>query len=452
MGAIVPLVILLGSIAGYALFVLFKISVSRSSTATLERAVEDGVWGAKLATQILEDADSHILSSHAGRFVSALGCGVGALAVFACCGTSLAERLDFVPPLLVNVVFGLVITFVISLAAIVAAQFAAAIASRYPERVLLNLGWACFALMLLSFPLRVAVDWMVSLLEQIARVQRAPSEREITYSAEDLETVIEHSTQAGILDDNESELLQGALRLSEITISEIMTPRADIAFISLESDLDTLCEVFQEAGFSRVLIVGDDLDDVRGMVLAKDLIPLMGQEVQRFTIEGILREVLFVDGDLPGDDTLRRLRASQAHLAVVLDEHGGVDGIITLEDLLEEIVGDIFDETDVLEEEREVTVMKSGELLVDGGTSLADLESDHDIELPEGEYDTVAGFVIHQLGCIPEAGAEVRWNGSRLLVEEVDENRITQLRIVPAPDDEHGDPSRDTAENRTGSL
>lgn len=431
---LVPFVFLICCIFGYGLFVLFKASVSRASISTLEKLVEEGVWGAKLSLKVLESADKHILAGHAGRFLCAFGCGVSAVALYQGLKLIVESQFSWLPTSLVDFGLAIVLALGISWSALLAVQLAKALAVKAPERILLNFGWLCLALTTLLFPVRALVSVLVQIFERSGRIEIVPSERELTLSAEDLETVIEQSTQAGTLDDNESELLQGALRLSELKVREIMTPRADIVTINEESTIREFREVIKEAGFSRILVTGDHLDDVRGMILVKDLIPLIGESVGNDSIKKYLRDVLFVEGNLSGDDVLRRLRASQGHLAVVLDEHGGVDGIVTLEDLLEEIVGDIFDETDVLDEEQEVTVTVTGELLVDGGTSLSDLESEYGIELPEGEYDTVAGFIIDQLGRIPEVGEQVRCNGSLLRVENVDENRVTQLRISPVQD------------------
>ncbi|MCB0330666.1 MAG: HlyC/CorC family transporter [Bdellovibrionales bacterium] len=431
---LVPFVFLICCIFGYGLFVLFKASVSRASISTLEKLVEEGVWGAKLSLKVLESADKHILAGHAGRFLCAFGCGVSAVALYQELKLIVESQFSWLPTSLVDFGLAIVLALCISWSALLAVQLAKALAVKAPERILLNFGWLCLALTTLLFPVRALVSVLVQIFERSGRIEIVPSERELTLSAEDLETVIEQSTQAGTLDDNESELLQGALRLSELKVREIMTPRADIVTINEESTIREFREVIKEAGFSRILVTGDHLDDVRGMILVKDLIPLIGESVGNDSIKKYLRDVLFVEGNLSGDDVLRRLRASQGHLAVVLDEHGGVDGIVTLEDLLEEIVGDIFDETDVLDEEQEVTVTVTGELLVDGGTSLSDLESEYGIELPEGEYDTVAGFIIDQLGRIPEVGEQVRCNGSLLRVENVDENRVTQLRISPVQD------------------
>ncbi|MGA1192733.1 MAG: CNNM domain-containing protein, partial [Bdellovibrionota bacterium] len=315
------------SICGYGFFVLFKLSVSRASLSVVERFQEEGVWGSRLALRILTNADKHILAAHIGRFLCTLGSGVWLLLIskswLSVVSAEGITSLHGISSLGLFVLFVLFITFV----TVLFAQVLGAVGMVSPEKVLLSLGWLGEAFTAVLRPLQVPIQLMLQFVERSGQINSIPSAREITLSAEDLESVIEHSTQAGALDDSESELLYGALRLSEIRACEIMTPRADIVSIGAETSLDELRRILSEAGFSRVLVTGDHLDDVRGMLLAKDLMSLIGCEVENFSIVPYIRQVAFVDGELRGDDVLKRLRASQAHLAVVLDEHGGVDGI-----------------------------------------------------------------------------------------------------------------------------
>lgn len=427
--SLVPYLVLIVLLFMYGFFVSLTIAMSRASASLVEKAVEEKVWGARLALKILSSADRHVIAAHGGRFLCALGVGVSALLIFQHLAPLVGSWMPWAEGPIANVSVAVLLVLVFVSLAVITVQIAKSVAVQSPEKLLLRFGWFCALFTPVMLPIRAAVNGAELLLEKAWKLQKAPSDRELTLSAEDLETVIEQSMQAGTLDDSESELLQGVLKLSELKVREIMTPRADIVSVRTECTVGELRKVIGEAGFSRVLVTGDQLDDVRGMLLAKDLLPLIGEESSDQPIGTLIREVVFVDGELAGDEVLKRLRAAQAHLAVVTDEHGGVDGIVTLEDLIEEIVGDIFDETDVFDEEQDIVVTKSGDLLVDGGTPISDLESEHGIELPNGEYDTVAGFIIHELGRIPEVGESVRFNGSLLRVEQVEENRVTQLRI-----------------------
>ncbi|MBX7145654.1 MAG: CBS domain-containing protein, partial [Oligoflexia bacterium] len=165
---------------------------------------------------------------------------------------------------------------------------------------------------------------------------------------------------------------------------------------------------------------------------AKDFISLLNQPGAKFELKRFMRRAYFVSNTKKVDRLLEEFRRDAVHFAVVLDEYGGVDGVVTLEDLIEEIVGEIFDEHDSPLEEASVVRTTSGDLLVDGSMLIDDLNINHDFDFPEGEYDTLAGFFIHSLGRIPALGEELEFKHLKLRVEEMSHNRITQVRIVGA--------------------
>ncbi|MCB0321133.1 MAG: HlyC/CorC family transporter, partial [Bdellovibrionales bacterium] len=418
-------------ILGYGFFVMLSVAVLEASESYLHKIQDESgkAWATSLALRILDRAESFLLTAQTGKFVCGFFIGAISFGLFEYTSQYDVVRIGGVPPLLMRTLFGASLFVLGTIFSLSTVQFAKAISYRYPESVLIYCGWIFLLANNLFTPIRKLSEAVVALFLKLFKLE-APVERELSVSSEDLEEIIEQSTQAGTIATTESELLQGALRLSEVKVKEIMTPRADISFVDIDSSVEELLEAFQEAGFSRILVIGDHLDDVKGMILAKDLIQFVGKPFSSLpSVRSLLREIVFVDGHLFGDEVLRRLRISQAHLGVVLDEHGGVDGIVTLEDLIEEIVGDILDETDVLEDEQEAVRTVSGDLLVDGGISLSALSSDYEIHLPEGEYDTLAGFVIHKLGRIPTKGEKVRSNGCLFRVEQVEDNRVLQLRI-----------------------
>ena len=209
-----------------------------------------------------------------------------------------------------------------------------------------------------------------------------------------------------------------------------MTPRKDIIAVPESASLSEILAIYEEDGLSRLVVFGQDLDDIKGVLLMKDLIPLMGKEVTEFKVNDYLREPLFVPDSCDLGDLLKTFRQVGNHLAIVLDEHGGVDGLVTMEDVMEEIVGEIFDEYDTPEEECEIRPAADGELLVDGGVLINDLNQDYEFSFPTGEYDTFAGFVFHVLGKIPQAGEIIDYEGVRIKVEEIEQNRIKLLRIL----------------------
>ncbi|RIL11256.1 MAG: hypothetical protein DCC75_02670, partial [Proteobacteria bacterium] len=179
----------------------------------------------------------------------------------------------------------------------------------------------------------------------------------------------------------------------------------------------------------RVLVTGTNLDDVKGVLIAKDLLRYLGKQPQEFDMAKTIRPAYFVPSSKKVDDLLGEFKREALHFAVVLDEHGGVDGVVTLEDLIEEIVGEIFDEYDSPLEEVDVFRTKSGELLIEGSALIDDLNAAYNLDIPAGDYDTVGGFVLNLLGHVPKIGECVEHDGMLYKVEGLEQNRITQLRV-----------------------
>jgi CBS domain containing-hemolysin-like protein len=212
------------------------------------------------------------------------------------------------------------------------------------------------------------------------------------------------------------------------------------------ASLDDVLDTATGSGFSRFPVYRESIDDVTGVVLMKDMLRWMRKApVDSFSLTEVMREPFFVPDTKPVDDLLAEFRDQKLHLAVVVDEFGGTDGVVTLEDLVEEIVGDIFDEHDVAEED--IVHLGEGRARIDGGADPADLIEHFDLGDVDGvdEYDTVAGYVIGKLGRIPEAGEIVRLGLAELEVSETNEQRVTslELRVVgPKVEEEESGPDR----------
>ncbi len=227
--------------------------------------------------------------------------------------------------------------------------------------------------------------------------------------AEELSQLESQSGEEGFVDKQEAEMIRGVIGFSQTIAREVMVPRTDLVTIKLDSSLEEALAVIIDSGFSRFPVVGRAVDDVKGILLVRDLFLLMakkGSEASSgFSVEKLMRKAFFVPDTKPIDDLLSEFKRRKQHMAIVLDEHGGVDGLVTLEDLVEEIVGDIFDESD--DQENWVQIQENGEILVDGGVLVADLNQQLELKIPEGNYDTIAGFIFTALGRMPKTGDEI---------------------------------------------
>ncbi|HEX8395317.1 MAG TPA: hemolysin family protein [Longimicrobium sp.] len=239
----------------------------------------------------------------------------------------------------------------------------------------------------------------------------------------------------GQMEEDEREMLRGVFEISETVVREVMTPRPEVVAVPAEVTLARLLEIATVEGHSRLPVYEGTIDTVLGVVLTKDLLRVVhergGDLTGPFDVRDILRSVYFVPDSKPVDELLSELRAASVHLAIVLDEFGGTYGVVTLEDLLEEIVGEITDEFDEADPEFEPT--PEGDVLIDGGVLISDVNERFGLRIPEEEFDTVGGYVFGTLGRVPEVGDSVLVRGAEgpmtLRVEETEERRVTCLRL-----------------------
>ena len=282
------------------------------------------------------------------------------------------------------------------------------IAARHPERTLRAVAIPTYILTGLFMPLISLVTFSS---EMILRIFGLTTEVEPTkvHSPEEIAELVTQSTESGELDKDEEEMLHGVIGLSDTIAREVMTPRTDLVTVPVTASLDEVLSIVVDTNFSRLPIIDGPVDNIVGILFEKDLLPYFAAEnhpharnPKDFDLKSIMREVFFVPDTKPINDLLAEFKQRKAHLAVVLDEHGGVDGVVTFEDLLEEIVGDIFDESDTAE--TSVQVDANGDLVVDGGVLVSDLNTDYGLSIPEGDFDTIAGFVFAALGRLPKEG------------------------------------------------
>lgn len=254
---------------------------------------------------------------------------------------------------------------------------------------------------------------------------------QLVHSPDEIEILLRHSRAEGVVEQDEEAMIHGVFELTHTVAREVMTPRLDIVGFPEDTELVEVLSTAAESGFSRFPVYRESIDDVAGVVLVKDLLKWVGKPVpeEKFHLGNVMRPPFFVPDTKPVDDLLAEFRRQKVHMAIVVDEFGGTDGVVTLEDLVEEIVGEIFDEHDVAEVE--IEMLDGGQVRVDGGADLEDLLDQFDVGIVEGadEYDTVAGYVIGRLGRIPSAGEHVELGNARLEVIETQDQRVTRLEL-----------------------
>jgi CBS domain containing-hemolysin-like protein len=259
----------------------------------------------------------------------------------------------------------------------------------------------------------------------LRRVGISPaSEAQHVHSAEELRLLVMQARAHGTLDETDSAMLAGVFDFHEKKAYDVMRPRTELAALDIESTATEVWEVLRRERYSRYPVYRDTLDDVVGVFLAKDLWLYDGTEP--FSLERFVRTALYVPSSRPAERVLDDLRKTRAQMAVVLDEYGGTAGIVTMEDLVEEVVGDIADEYDFA---ARTAVMTDGVLELAGSLSLVDVRSDYGLRIPEGDWTTLGGYAFGRLGRLPKIGERVPYPGGELEVVAMDGRRVAGLRV-----------------------
>lgn len=257
-------------------------------------------------------------------------------------------------------------------------------------------------------------------------------------SEEEIKTLITMGTEEGILEEAEEEMLHSVIEFSETTAKEIMVPRIDMTAVRADGTIEATRQEILDSGYSRIPVYEGSFDNVVGVLYVKDMLLHILDKRENVPIKALMREPFFVPESKKLDDLLQEMRDKRVHMAVVVDEFGGTAGLITLEDVLEEIVGEIFDEYDLRQEP--IRKLDESTAVVDARTHVADVNDALDVEIPEEEaYDTVAGYIYHELGRLGKEGEVVRGPGFDMVVEKVSNRRILRARFVkhePALTDE----------------
>ncbi len=235
------------------------------------------------------------------------------------------------------------------------------------------------------------------------------------------------SSEDNILEKDEREMIHGVLELGGTAVKEIMVPRINMIGIAIGTALPEIIDIIKRSGHSRLPLYYDSLDDIKGILYAKDLLShaLNRTELDLVTVA---RKAYFIPENLKIDDLLRELRKRRLHIAVVVDEYGGTSGLVTMEDIIEEIVGEIEDEYDT--EPPPIIELSAGSYMVDGPVTIADLNEQLDLKIPEEKFETVGGLIYDLIGSLPEKGQIVKYHNIKFVVHRVEGQRIVKVKLT----------------------
>ena len=266
----------------------------------------------------------------------------------------------------------------------------------------------------------------------ISLIRKKPYLEKGSDLTEEIHDLMDEGQAKGLISDEESEMVHGVLDLKETTIHSIMIPRTDISSASINSTLRELITLVTDCGHTRIPIYKDHIDEIVGILHAKDLLKLMGKDPETKIPLDILRKPYFAHRNNKVSELLRELKEKKTHLAIVTDEYGGTAGIITIEDILEEIVGEIEDEHD--NDLPMLSVINEHSIMVDARMKMEKLEEHFQKQLPDGEFESVGGFIIDILGGkVPEKGKKVIFEDLEMTIKSADERKIDKVLILRKP-------------------
>ncbi len=272
-----------------------------------------------------------------------------------------------------------------------------------------------------------AVKSFVDKLKSIFRLRGAPDTTEEL--EHEIQELLEEGEEQGLISRQEERLISSIFDFRETMASEILTPTAEIIWADHETSVEGLIRLINEEGYTRIPIFKENQDNILGIIHAKDLLQIcVSGPGEIVDLEQFLNPPLFIEESKPITELLREFQAKKTHMAIVVDEFGGVRGLITLEDVIEEIVGEIDDEHD--QEESQLRIVDGRTVIVDAKIDIEEVESYFDIVLPEGPYESVGGFVIFRLGKVPKSGTQIRQGDLVFKVLGADQRRVKTVRIV----------------------
>ena len=289
----------------------------------------------------------------------------------------------------------------------------------------------------LYYPIRL-LDWAGTRTVRLFGLHPSSDHASI-YTEDELRQLIDVSRRSGHLEEDQQKLINRVFDFSDAEVREAMIPRTAVDALPLTATLAETKQAFRTLGYSRLPVYRERLDEVVGVVFRRDLEPFLEQpQATEFDLEQLLHQPMFLPAAAHLGVVLKQMQATRTHLAIVVDEHGGMEGIVTIEDLLEEIVGEINDEFD--EEVRaQITEGADGAYLLDGMLAVRDMNRHFKLELPEdGSYTTIAGFFLAQAGHLPSQGETLEHEGARFTVERMDGRRIRRIRFKPAAEAQPG--------------
>lgn len=441
---ILKLLLLFVLIIVNAFFAMSEIAIISLNDAKMQKLAEEGNKKAKQVVKLTENSSRFLSTIQIGVTLAGFLTSASASQTFADMLTNALMKTpvaDVIPPGVINGASVILITVLTSYFSLVLGELAPKrIAMQIPEKISFKV------VGILLFVASVTKPFVKVLSVSTNAVVRLfgfdPNADEENVTEEEIRMMVDVGGEKGVIEDTQKEMIDNIFEFDDLDAGDIMTHRTEMTAIEVTRSLEEVAELAIENGYSRIPVYEDDPDSIVGVLYAKDLLKYVGHSIPAdLSISKVMRKALYVPETQACGDLFKAMNESRTQFAVVVDEYGGTAGIVTLEDVLESIVGNIQDEYD--NEEEEIKQINETTFTVDGTTDLDEVDELVGIELPEGDYDTLGGFVISLLGYLPgEIGEEpivAEYENLRFTVLSIEERRIDKIKVEILPVDDNSE-------------
>lgn len=435
-GIIFKLIILLALILVNAFFAMSEIAIISLNDTKLEKMAEQGHKKAKQVLKLTKDSSGFLSTIQIGVTLAGFLTSATASQSFAVMLTNKIARTSIVEHIPVGVISALstiLITLIMSYFSLVLGELAPKkIAMQKSEKV-------SFAVVpILLFVNKIARPFVKLLSASTNGVVRIfgidPNADEEVVTEEEIRMMVDVGQEKGVIEDSQKEMINNIFEFDDMDVADIMTHRTDMECVDIDEPLQAVISSSVENGYSRLPVYKDDQDNIVGIVYVKDLLKYVGSNLPKSkSIKDFMREAYYVPETKQCSELLSELLEKHIQMAVVVDEYGGTAGIVTLEDVIEAIVGNIQDEYD--DEDEEISKINENTFTIDGVTDIEEVEEQLGISIPEGDYDTLGGFIISLLGYLPtgEKQDEAQFENIKFTVLNVEERRIGKVKVEILP-------------------
>ena len=436
---IVKLVILLALILVNAFFAMSELAIISLNDNKIDKMAEDGNKKAKKIVKLTENSSKFLSTIQIGVTLAGFLTSASASTTFASMITDALRGTVVYNALgegLINGIAVIIVTIIMSFFSLVLGELVPKkIAMQVPEKISFKIVDILLLFSKLFAPLVKILS--VSTNAVVRLLGFNPHADEETVTEEEIRMMVDVGGEKGVIEDVQKEMINNIFEFDDLDAGDIMTHRTDMVAVEVGDDLSEVVDTAVSEGYSRIPVYEDDQDNIIGIVYVKDLLAYVGKKMPAKSLRDIMRTPMYVPESKICGDLFKEMTEKRTQMAVVVDEYGGTAGIVTLEDIVEAIVGNIQDEYD--DEDEEISKINETTFTIDGMTNLEEVAELTGTELPEGSYDTVAGFIIKELGLLPEEGKtyEVNYKNLKLTVLSVDERRIDKVRVEILPSTEN---------------